>query len=151
MTPLGCGHSCRVTLFSEGSRVQCKMVSWCHFCDTNFNFILFSGADVCGPRRMRLATVSLYFVKCESEVVDFRSKLMLNNIVVDDRRLKESSSEVWTLNRLKQVRTCRRKSPPRRKAWWVKPVFLSAANGQRPRNYLSCSCCSCSPFGSIPY
>ena len=30
--------------------------------------------------------------------------------------------------------------------------FLPAANGQRPRNYLSsCSYCSCSPFGSIPH
>ena len=29
-------------------------------------------------------------------------------------------------------------------------VFLSAANGQSPRNYLhSCSCCS--PFASIPH
>ena len=34
-------------------------------------------------------------------------------------------------------------------------LFLSAAIGQRPRNYLSCcysSCCSsCSPFGSFPH
>ena len=36
---------------------------------------------------------------------------------------------------------------------WVpgKQKFLSAAIGQRPRNYLSCCCCSCSPFGSIPH
>ena len=32
-------------------------------------------------------------------------------------------------------------------------LFLSAAIGQRPRNYLSCSCSSscCSPFGSFPH
>ena len=34
-------------------------------------------------------------------------------------------------------------------------IFLSAAIGQRPRNYLSCCCCSscsyCSPFGSFPH
>ena len=29
--------------------------------------------------------------------------------------------------------------------------FLSAAIGQRPRNYLSCCSCSCSPFGSFPH
>ena len=30
-------------------------------------------------------------------------------------------------------------------------IFLSAAIGQRPRNYLSCCSCSCcSPFGSFP-
>ena len=29
--------------------------------------------------------------------------------------------------------------------------FLSAAIGQRPRNYLSCSSCSCSPFGSFTH
>ena len=29
-------------------------------------------------------------------------------------------------------------------------LFLSAAIGQRPRNYLSCFCCCCSPFGSFP-
>ena len=43
-------------------------------------------------------------------------------------------------------------------ALWI--GFLSAANGQRPRNCLSCSCscfcccccsCSCSPFSSIPH
>ena len=38
---------------------------------------------------------------------------------------------------------------------WNKPnSFLSAAIGQRPRNYLRscCFCCSCcSPFGSIPH
>ena len=33
-----------------------------------------------------------------------------------------------------------------------KTLFLSAAIGQRPRSYLSSSCCcsSCSPFGSFP-
>ena len=32
------------------------------------------------------------------------------------------------------------------------PSFLSAAIGQRPRNYLSCCCCcSCSTFGSFPH
>ena len=35
---------------------------------------------------------------------------------------------------------------------WLLWNFLSAAIGQRPRNYLSCSCCSCSsPFGSFPH
>ena len=29
--------------------------------------------------------------------------------------------------------------------------YLSAAIGQRPRNYLCCSCCCCSPFGSFPH
>ena len=34
----------------------------------------------------------------------------------------------------------------------LKPMtFLSAAIGQRPRNYLSCCCCCSSPFGSIPH
>ena len=37
-------------------------------------------------------------------------------------------------------------------SFWVKQsLFLSAAIGQRPRNYLSCCSCSCSPFGSFPH
>ena len=31
------------------------------------------------------------------------------------------------------------------------PWFLSAAIGQRPKNYLSCCCSCCSPFGLFPH
>ena len=36
---------------------------------------------------------------------------------------------------------------------YLELCFLSAAIGQRPRNYLSCCCCSCcpSPFVSFPH
>ena len=121
-------------------------------------------------RYMKKITFSLLFLNffrnfsgnyCSAKKLGFHAKIKFAKPPKTEPRNEDRANEkkpfhIWTLTSRKTIVSSVEGKLSEIQSFRMSgnKLFLSAANGQRPRNYLSCCfcCCSCgSPFCSIPH